>query len=417
MMAGVYAVQGAWWPLLAVHLADLRVSGRARGWIFASMALAALATPLGAGQVADRLMATQRLLSLLYAMSGSLLLLIASGWITDERALFGLFLVYWLITAPGLGLCSAMALRNLERPSDQFGQVRVWGTIGWMTIGWVVSAVMFLRGTTHEGQGAFEAFWVGSAIAFAFSLYCLTLPHTPPLYSGGRRVAIWDGGQLLSNPRISLILLLSFGVSLTTPFVYQVVPAYLPTLGLPRPWIASAMTLGQIPEIAALVVLPRVLGRLGFRGTMALGIAAWVTYYLVLSSRPPLVIALLGLPINGLAIAFFHVAGPMYLDAQAPPDRRASVQGLYLMFTTGLGMLIGSLIVGEILTRSGGARPALFLVPCAVDAILLVVLLAGFRPDMSLRQQPIDVAVPRLRLRRMIGVRPHGLTPKPGQGP
>src|SRR4051812_39606838 len=53
MMALVYAVQGAWWPLLTVHLNELGVSGRGRGWIFATMAIASIATPLGAGQVAD----------------------------------------------------------------------------------------------------------------------------------------------------------------------------------------------------------------------------------------------------------------------------------------------------------------------------------------------------------------------------
>jgi hypothetical protein len=58
MMALVYAVQGSFWPLLAVHLADLGIGGRARGWIFATQAIAATAVPLGASQLVDRLMPT-----------------------------------------------------------------------------------------------------------------------------------------------------------------------------------------------------------------------------------------------------------------------------------------------------------------------------------------------------------------------
>jgi len=55
----VFGVQGSFWPLLAVHLADLGIAGRARGWIFATLALGSAVVPLGAGQLADRLMATE----------------------------------------------------------------------------------------------------------------------------------------------------------------------------------------------------------------------------------------------------------------------------------------------------------------------------------------------------------------------
>ena len=70
MMALVYAVQRSFWPLLAVHLADLGNRGRERGWIFATLAIGSLAVPLGAGQLVDRFMATQRLLTLTYIWNG-----------------------------------------------------------------------------------------------------------------------------------------------------------------------------------------------------------------------------------------------------------------------------------------------------------------------------------------------------------
>src|SRR4051812_20962718 len=66
MMALIYAVQGAFWPLLAVHLRDVGVDGRGRGWIFATLSLGSLAMPLGAGQLVDRFMPAQRFLALAY---------------------------------------------------------------------------------------------------------------------------------------------------------------------------------------------------------------------------------------------------------------------------------------------------------------------------------------------------------------
>lgn len=385
MMAGVYGVQGASWPVLALHLNDLGVPGRARGAIFATLALASLVTPIVAGQIADRRLSAQNLLALIYALGTGVMVLLAQGRVpAAPLPLFLTFLGYWLMTAPASGLASTIAFRNLTRPASQFGRVRMWGTIGWMCVGWLVTAVMRQRSESGDGVGAFEAFGVAAAISAAFSLYCLTLPDTPPLASAVVGAAERPGRtidhvvELLRRPGVGALLGVAFGVSLTTPFVYQVVPAYLPTLGLPRPWVATAMSLGQILEIASLAVLPRILGRLGFRRAMTLGITAWLAYHGVMTLKPPLGVVLAALPIQGLAIALFHIAASMYLDTQAPPDRRATTQGLYLMMTTGLGNLLGSLLGGEIVERVGGVAPAVFGVPLAIDAAMLTVFVAAF---------------------------------------
>ncbi|MBX6314883.1 MAG: MFS transporter [Isosphaeraceae bacterium] len=380
MMALAYAVQGAWWPLLAVHLDDLGIPSRGRGWIFATMALASIATPLGAGQVADRLLATEQLLALIYGLGTGLLVLLALGVTTATGPLFLLFLTYWLLTAPGYGLCAALALRNLERPREQFGGVRLWGTFGWMAAGWVVSLVMVGRGSAQAGQGAFEAFVVAAVLSALLSAYSLTLPHTPPLAVGLRRLA-WDGAiEVARRPAVGVFLALAFGVSLTTPFVYQGVVPYLPTLGLPRAWLASTMTLSQVLEITGLALLPALLRRLGYRKVLGLGIAAWVVYYALMATRPSLGVALLVVPLHGVAIALFHVAGPMFLDSQAPADRRASAQGLYLVMTSGLGCFLGNLLAGEIIGRIGAVDGRAFLVPCLINLAVLAAFTATFRP-------------------------------------
>src|SRR5512135_781243 len=124
MMALLYAVQGAFWPLLTVHLRDLGIDGRGRGWIFATMALGSLAMPLGAGQLVDRLMPIQRFLALVYALGTGFLVVLACGVTARSDVLFVLFLVYWLLTAPASGLSNALAMRNLARPREEFGAVR-----------------------------------------------------------------------------------------------------------------------------------------------------------------------------------------------------------------------------------------------------------------------------------------------------
>jgi MFS family permease len=389
MMALIYAVQGAWWPMLAVHLEDLHISGRSRGCIFATFALASILTPLGAGHLADRKIPTQKLMSLIYGLGTFLLALLASGWVLGTAPILTVSLIYWLLTAPALGLGASLALRNLARPAQQFGGVRLWGTVGWMAIGWVVATVMALTGAARSGQGAYEAFWVAAAVSGIVSLYCLTLPHTPPLATEDRKtINLGDAVALARKRPVATYLLLAFGVCLTTPFVYQAVPPYLRTLGMPRAGIALAMTLGQTLEIVTLAALPWLLNRFGTKATLAMGVAAWVTYYVILICRLPLAASLLAIPFNGVAIACFHVAGQMFLDSQAPSDRRAGAQSLYLVATSGAGTLLGSLLAGEVVGRLRSDYAAVFWVPCLIDLTVLVALLISFRPTFQVGFRP-----------------------------
>jgi MFS family permease len=382
MMALVYAVQGAFWPLLAVHLRDLGIDGRARGWIFATMALGSCAMPLGAGQLVDRLMPAQHFLSLSYALGTGFLLAFALGITTQGIVLFFLFLLYWLIVAPSYSMSAALAMRNLNHPGREFGGVRLWGTVGWMLVGWLVSGVMAWSGTARTGGGASEAFWLAAGFSLLLAGYSLTLPHTPPLATGDRGIlGSREAIDLVRRPPVGVFLVTAFGVYLTMPFVYQVMPPYLESRGLPRAWVSSAMTLGQWPEIATLAVLPWLLRRLGYKGTLAIGIGAWAVRYGILALDPPLVVAVVGIPLHGIGIACFTVGGQVFLDSQAPIDRRASTQGLFVVMTSGLGVLLGSLLAGEIVDRFAGDYVRVYLIPCVIDLALLIYFCAGFRPD------------------------------------
>jgi MFS family permease len=384
MMALVYAVQGAFWPLLAVHLADLGIDGRARGWIFATQAIAAAAVPLGAGQLVDRLMATQRFLALAYALSTGLLALLATGWVDSAGGLFGLFLVYWAMTAPSYGLCNSLAMRNLDDPGREFGGVRLWGTAGWMIAGWVVSLAMAASGSARAGHGAFEALAIATALSAIVAVSCLSLPHTPPLAAGRRGAGAWRAGlELVRQPDVTVLLVASFGVYLTTPMQFQVLPGFLEARGLPRAWIPSVLTLGQTTEIVLLAALPWLLRRLGIKATLGLGIAAWFARFLSLALDPPLWLAVAGTLAHGVGIACFTVCGQMYIDARAPGDLRASAQSLLLVGTSGLGALLGSLLVGELVDRARPDDVLVFLFPCMIDGALLLYFLRGFRAPAS----------------------------------
>src|SRR5271157_3980400 len=109
-----------------------------------------------------------------------------------------------------------------------------------MAVGWLVSVAMGWTGANRTGGGSYEAFLIAMVLSIIVALYCLTLPDTPPLAreraSGG-----WAGLDemlaLIRKPDVRVFLVPAFGVYLTTPMVYQVMPGF-PGRGCrqPRPW-------------------------------------------------------------------------------------------------------------------------------------------------------------------------------------
>jgi MFS family permease len=384
MMALIYAVQGSFWPLLAIHLADLGIHGRARGWIFATMAIGSLAIPLGAGQLVDRFMSTQRLLALTYAFGTGLLVVLASGLVAQAGWIFVIFLVFWSLIGPSFSLCNSLAMRHLDDPPREFGWVRLWGTAGWMIAGWGVSLVMLFSGSTRAGQGAFEALWVGTLVSLAVSIYCLTLPDTPPLAVGPRgKHALRESLELVRQPDVAVFLVTALGVYMTAPLVYQVIPGYLEWRGLPRAWISTTMTLGQVTEIATLAVLPWLLRRFGVKVTLMLGISAWFVRFLTLALSPPLWLVVAGTFLHGVGIACFTVGGQLYIDSRCGEHLRASAQALVVVCMSGLGALMGNVMAGEIAGRTSPGDVLVFLIPCVIDGALLLYFLRGFRAPVS----------------------------------
>lgn len=384
MMAVIYAVQGSFWPILAIHLADLGIGGRDRGWIFATLAIASTAIPMGAGQLVDRLMATQHVLSIIYAVGTGLLVVLASGRVVTPGGVFAVFLVYWIVTAPAYGLCNALAMRNLENPGRQFGRIRAWGTAGWMIAGWVVSLVMTLSGSAQAHHGAYESLWVAAAFSAAASLFCLTLPHTPPLAIGRHDGGAFEAGiEILRRPGVGVVLLTSFGVYLTLPLIYQVIPVHFEAIGLPRAWVTATMSLGQTTEIALLLVLPQLLRRFGAKGTLAIGIGAWFVRFGTLALGMPLEVAVAGMLLHGAGIACFTVGAQLVIDSRAPGDLRASAQALLLVATSGIGSFLGNLLAGEAAARTHPSDVLVFLFPCIILGALLLYFMRGFRDSAS----------------------------------
>ncbi|MCI0455989.1 MAG: MFS transporter, partial [Gemmataceae bacterium] len=184
----LYAVPGAWVPLFSLRLTELAFTPFQIGWASATYAFAALATPLLAGQLADRYFPAQRCLACFAVVGGVLLWLLAE--LTDPVAVFWVCLALWLVMVPAITLTASICFAHLSDPGRTYGSVRLWGTVGWVVpgllLGWwfsnpdlLAGLLDWLRPQAPRSELA-DALRLGALLSFALAGYALTLPHTPP---------------------------------------------------------------------------------------------------------------------------------------------------------------------------------------------------------------------------------------------
>lgn len=376
MMFLQFAIWGAWSVLIAGHMSNLGFTGKQISYVFGTTAFGAIISPLIAGWIADRIMPAQIFTALSHLLGGVFLLV---AWRqTEFWPMWTSILLYAILYMPTLALTNAIAFHHMG-DSKKFGNIRVWGTIGWIAINWLLS--LYLRywegqtpGVSHVG----DCLLVAGVLSFVMAVYCLTLPNTPPDREAKNPYAFLEAFQLLGNRNFAVLLFISFFVAIELPFYYNLTFLFLTAesggVGLPASTANFAMSLGQVGEIVLMLLLWPSIRYLGMRTTIFLGILAWPVRYAIFSLIQPAWLIIAAQTLHGICYSFFFVGGMIAVERLSPKDIRASAQGLILFATNGVGMLVGHFVSGQVhdyFARPDGSHnwPMIFLVPIVVTLV------------------------------------------------
>src|SRR5262249_1994120 len=153
----------------------------------------------------------------------------------------------------------------------------------------------------------------------AFSCF---IPATPPDPSGEARgrFAFVDVLRMVRNRPFLLLLIVSFVLSLVNPFVYPQAASFLKLRGVSEAGVAPLLSLGQMGEVLAFLMLGRALHRYGYRTLFLVGIAAFAVRFGVWSLDLPLALVIAVIPLHGVSYAYFTGLGQTYTHQLAAGD-------------------------------------------------------------------------------------------------
>ena len=366
-----YFVWGAWYVTMGTWLGErLHFSGEQIGLAAGTTALAAIISPFFVGMIADRLLATERILAALHVMGG--IVLFYASLQTTFGPFYGVLLVYTLCYMPTLALSNSISFHHMKDPGREFPPIRVLGTIGWIIAGLVVGTLR-IEATERPMQ-------LAAAGSIALGLFSIALPHTPPQRKA--RPTLGDvlgleALKLMREPSFAVFVAGSFLICIPLQFYYAFANLFLNELHMTN--AAGKMTLGQVSELFFMLVMPWFFRRLGVKYMLLVGMAAWTARYALFATGDTGSLAwmlYLGILLHGICYDFFFVTGQIYVDRKAPGDLRAAAQGFIAFVTLGVGMFIGSWASGRVVdafaTGTGHDWSRIWLVPSAGAAVVLV---------------------------------------------
>ena len=383
MMFLHYAIWGSWTTALGAHLDKLGFAGSEIAAIYGCLWLGCIIAPFVGGQIADRLMPTQLFLGSAHLVGGVLLYFTAIQ--NEFGPMWTWMFVYCLFYAPTLAVTNSICFRNLENAEVEFGKIRMWGTIGWIAVGWMVT-IMRSQWNTQDWAGGSDLLMFAAVMSIIMGAYCLTLPNTPPVASKTNPYAFLEAISLLKDRNFLIFMLASFVVTTELQFYYIPTAPFLLDMGAEEAWLTAIKTVAQIAEVVVLLFLLHVsIQKFGIRLTMVIGILAWpIRYFLFMV--PNLSVIVGSLTLHGFGYAFFFVTCQIYVNMKASDDMRASAQAMLTFFTLGVGNYLGTLFTGYIwdtfkLADGTTIWWKFFFVPAVLCTVMAFVFLLFFKDD------------------------------------
>ena len=384
MMFLQFFIWGSWSVTLGLVMSQHNMS-LLIGDAFSAGPIASILSPFVLGMLVDRFFASQKVMAVMHLAGAAILWFVPQALVAQNGALLiGLLFGYTLCYMPTLALTNNIAFHSLSVKDKTFPVVRVFGTIGWIVAG-IFIGVTGISDTTG-------IFTLAAIISVILALYSLTLPNTPAPAKGlpvkVRDLFCADAFALLKVRHFFVFSLCATLISVPLGTYYAYTASFLADAGVGD--VSTAMSFGQMSEIFFMLVIPFLFRRLGVKYMLLIGMCAWFVRYAFFAlgiSEEGRFLLYLGILLHGVCYDFFFVVGFIYTDRIAGEKVKGQAQSMIVMFTYGIGMLLGSQISGALYNRlvAGQTVPqawtTFWWIPAVAAAVIAVIFLFSFKYD------------------------------------
>lgn len=345
MMFLQFFIWGSWSVTLGLVMTQYNMA-LLIGDAFSAGPIASILSPFVLGMLVDRFFPSQKVMAVMHIAGAILLCFVPQALVSQNGALLiGLLFGYTLCYMPTLALTNNIAFHSLVDIDKSFPVVRVFGTIGWIVAGLCI-------GFSGIASGV-GIFWLAAACSVGLGLYSLTLPHTPAPAKGMpiafRDLLCAEAFALLKTRHFFVFALCATLISIPLGTYYAYTASYLADTGISN--VSTAMSFGQMSEIFFMLVIPLLFKRLGVKYMLLLGMCAWFVRYAMFAlgvNEEARWLLYIGILLHGVCYDFFFVVGFIYTDRVAGDKVKGQAQSMIVMFTYGIGMLLGSQISGAL---------------------------------------------------------------------
>jgi MFS transporter, PPP family, 3-phenylpropionic acid transporter len=336
-----YLALGAFFPFINLYYQRLGLSGRQIGLLAAIPILISSLAVLLWSSLADTLRWHRRILRIGLFLAAVAILLLSTA--TTFQGLLGYIIIYAFFISPVVPLLDSWALEAAEDSNRSYGELRLWGAVGW-SISTVLVGLIIQH---YDIQWLFYCYAALLLLTFVIALF-------QPRRRLVEKTSLRRGLKtLLVNKVILLFLLAIFLVSLGMNASNTFFSIYLDTIGASEGAIGLGWAIASLSEIPVMLVSGRIARRIGATGLLKVAFTIYAIRWLLYSFITTPALALTVQALHGLSFGAYLVGGVTYINERTPAGLSTTVQALLNLVTFGLGAVSGSLLGGYLFETIG----------------------------------------------------------------